>query len=71
MEQNLKSCADCTSTELKECKKYNSFISKVIGVVLNSDRSACIGRIKEIGYSGFATEMALNRRQTMPRKAKS
>ncbi len=67
-ENNLLSCADCTLVELKDCRKYNSFISKVIGLVLNSDRSACIGRIKEIGYEGFAREMAGSRRQTIRRK---
>ena len=68
MESNLESCADCTSTELKDCKKYNSFISKVIGLFLNSNRSACIDRVKLVGYDGFAREMAAVRRHTIPRK---
>ena len=69
MENNLKSCAECTSIELKDCKKYNNFISKVIGVLLNSNRSACIGRIREVGYDNFAAEMAAGKMQTIPRKA--
>jgi len=68
MEGNLQSCADCTTVELIACKKYNTFISKVIGVVLNSNRSACIDRLKLVGYDGFAREMAATRRQTLPRK---
>ena len=67
-ENNLKSCADCTTTELYACKKYNSFISKIIGIVLNSDRAACIQRIRVTGYESFATEMAVARRQSLPRK---
>ena len=67
-EENLASCADCTSIKLDDCKKYNTFISKVIGVVLNSDRAACIHRIEEIGYDQFAMEMAENKRQTIRRK---
>jgi len=67
-EENLASCADCTSVKLEECKKYNTFISKVIGVILNSDRAACIHRIGEIGYDGFSMEMAENKRQTIRRK---
>lgn len=65
MENNFKSCADCNKTELSDCKKYNNFMSKVIGFVLNSDRSACIRLIKESGYDEFAAEMAKNKRQTI------
>lgn len=67
IENNFQSCADCKSVELMDCKKYNNFISKVIGFVLRSNRPACIGRIKEIGYEGFAAEMAANRRQSIKR----
>ena len=68
MENNFQSCADCTSISLKDCKKYNSFISKAFGFVFNSDRAACIERIKVLGYDGFAVEMAASKKQTIPRK---
>jgi hypothetical protein len=68
MENNLASCADCQTVELQDCKNYNSYISKVIGVILNSDRAACINRIKETGYDQFAVEMAESKRQTIKRK---
>ena len=67
-ENNLKSCADCNITDLKTCKKYHSFISRVIGVMLNSDRAACIQRIRVTGYENFAAEMALAKLHTLPRK---
>jgi hypothetical protein len=67
-ENNFQSCADCNITELTACKKYNTLISKIIGYVLNSDRTACINRIKEIGYDNFAVEMTKNRIQTIKRK---
>jgi hypothetical protein len=54
--------------KLDDCKKYNTFFSKVIGFVLNSDRAACISRIKEIGYGPFAAEMAVNRKITIKRR---
>lgn len=66
-ENNFKTCADCNISAVRECKKYNSLISKVIGLVLNSDRAACIERIKEKGTDAFATEMATNRMQTIKR----
>lgn len=68
IENNFKSCADCTSIELMDCKKYNNFFSKVIGFLLKSDRPACISRIKEIGYDEFANEMATNKIQTIKKK---
>ena len=51
-----------------ECKKYNNLISKAFGYIFNSDRSACINTIKEIGYDDFATKMANSGRQTIKRK---
>lgn len=68
LENNLLSCADCKTIELHACKKHNNFISKVFGVIFNSDRAACIGRIKELGYDGYALEMASDRKQTIPRR---
>jgi hypothetical protein len=68
MENNFQSCADCTSLELMSCKKYNNFISKAFGVIFNSDRPACIYRIKEVGYSDFAIEMANSKRQSIKRR---
>jgi hypothetical protein len=69
LENQFQSCADCRSVELMSCKKYNNFISKAFGFIFNSDRSACIARIKETGYDEFAIEMAESRRQTIKRKA--
>lgn len=68
MENNYQSCVDCTTIELMECKKFNNFISKAFGFVFNSDRAACIGKIKEMGYEKFSIDMAQNRRQTIKRK---
>jgi hypothetical protein len=51
-----------------KCKKYNNFISKAFGYIFNSDRSACINRIKEIGYDDFAIDMANSKRQTIKRQ---
>jgi len=68
MENSYASCADCASIEPMKCKKYNTFISKVIGLLFNSDRNACLNRIKEIGYDEFAKEMTINKMQTIKRK---
>jgi hypothetical protein len=52
---------------LKECKKYNNIIAKVIGFVSRTDRSKCIDRIKTIGVEEFAAEMKLAGRMTIKR----
>ncbi|MFA6583689.1 MAG: DUF3795 domain-containing protein [Elusimicrobiaceae bacterium] len=57
LEKKVKSCADCP-TDVKKCGYYTNFISKAVGFFLRSDRSACIARIKQIGYPAFAGEMA-------------
>jgi hypothetical protein len=43
-------------------------MSKLMGFVFNSDRAACIDRIKEIGYQEFAVDMAAKKIQTIKRK---
>jgi hypothetical protein len=45
-------------------------MSAVIGFIFNSDRTACICRIKEIGIEVFAEEMKASKRQSIPRKRK-
>ncbi len=61
------SCADCTR-DVKDCPVYSNFISKVFGFIFNSDRSACVARIQEIGKDAYACEMARKRCQTIKRK---
>ncbi|MCE1198306.1 MAG: DUF3795 domain-containing protein [Marinilabiliales bacterium] len=68
LEHQYNSCADCTLMPLEECKKYNAFIAKAFGFIFNSDRAACIRRIREIGPASFALEMAVNRQQTIRRR---
>lgn len=68
-ENNYRSCADCKQFEnAVECKKFNNFMSKMIGLLLNSDRKACINLIKEIGYDDFSLKMAHEKIQTIKRK---
>jgi hypothetical protein len=65
-EAGLSSCAECKAfADPKNCKKFNNFFSKAIGLVLRSDRGACIAQIKEKGLQGHAEDMALRKRQTM------
>lgn len=68
IEYKLDSCSDCKAFAPKDCKKCNNIVSKMFGLVFNSDRLACLSRIKEIGYDDYAAEMAGSRKQTIKRK---
>ena len=70
IENGYKSCAECTIISLAECKKLNNFIGKTIGLLFNSDRMACLARIKEAGTLQFATEMEASGRMSLPRRKK-
>ena len=67
-ENHYATCADCaTHTDPKNCPGFHNFISRVIGFVLNSDRRACIVRVREIGCDAYAQEMAQKKARTLPR----
>ena len=68
IESDFKSCADCQKVDTSDCKKLNNFISKIFSLLFNSDRNACIERIKEIGYEPYAAEMAQNNTHTLKKK---
>ena len=51
----ITSCAECDEfAEVNDCKKFNNFISKIFGVVFNSDRRKGIEYIKSNGREAFA-----------------
>jgi hypothetical protein len=54
MEKNYSTCADCEEFEdLKQCKKLNNLISRIIGFIFRSDRIANLYRIRENGLDAF------------------
>lgn len=66
IEKKSDSCADCKDyKDPSTCKKLNNFISKIFGLIFNSDRKACIAQIKKIGISGHAQKMAIEKRQSI------
>ncbi len=68
MENNYRSCADCTKMDLKDCKYFNNFMASVFGFIFNSDRNACVEHIKTHGYDNFAQYMTDNEIMAMKRK---
>jgi len=66
-EKGIATCADCQAfPHPMDCGKFNSFISRVIGRLFNSNRAACVGEIKQLGLKVYAAKMAEQKRQTIP-----
>ena len=59
-------CAEC-ERDVRECKIYSNFISKVFALLFNSDRPACISYIREHGEMAYAEEMSKRKCQTIKR----
>jgi len=68
IEHAYSSCADCKEfADIMECPRFNNFISKLFGLIFRSDRKACVMKIRESGYEGFASFMAENKLHTIRR----
>lgn len=68
IENNYKSCSDCTLCKPEECKKLNNFIAKLFALFFKSDRNACLHYIKKEGYEAYAKQMTEKRMMTFKRK---
>ena len=54
IEKSYSTCADCEEFEdLKQCKKLNNFISKIMGLIFRSDRIGNLYQIRENGLDAF------------------
>lgn len=68
-EHSYASCADCTIfTDPVACAKLNNLLGRLFGLIFNSNRAACIAKIRELGPDGFAAFMATRRLQSLPRR---
>lgn len=68
IENGISSCAECKTVGHSRCPHFNNFMSKLFGVLFNSDRNKCIERIKEIGSLAYSMEMAEKGAQTIKRR---
>ena len=68
IERGYSSCADCTEfSDPADCPKFENWMSRIFALIFNSNRRACVMRIKEIGPQGYAEEMTAAGRQSLPR----
>jgi hypothetical protein len=69
IEHSYPSCADCKQfADPSQCAKFDNFIAKIFALVFNSNRRACVLKIRELGVEGYAAHMAGLGRQSLPRK---
>ncbi len=69
LEHEYSTCADCSECpDPNQCKKFNNLIAKVFGLVFNSNRQACVFKIRELGKERYAAFMTENKKQTIPRR---
>jgi hypothetical protein len=68
IEHGYASCADCAQhADPDACRRFNNIISKAMGLLFNSNRRACVLRIREVGAAQFAEQMAAQKRPSLPR----
>ena len=72
MEKHCGSCADCGiyPDPGKGCRKLNNPIAWVFSLIFDSNRAACLRRIRAVGRANYAKEMADLGRQSLPRATK-
>lgn len=68
-ERSFATCADCQEhSDPNHCRHFNNFFSKVMAVFFNSNRQACILKIRELGVDDYAAFMAERGLQRLPRR---
>jgi len=69
LEKKIATCAECGEySNPMDCKKYNNFLSKMVGFILNSNRAACVREIEQLGLKIYSQKMADLRQRTFPRR---
>lgn len=67
-ERGIANCGACAEfPDPRACRTHHNVIARLIGLVLRSDRAACVDRIRAIGTDAFAAEMAAKGAQTIRR----
>lgn len=67
IENSYATCADCSSTNPRECKKFSNFVSDIFSFIFKSDRPASIKFIKEHGREAY-TELMIDQNRMVIRK---
>ena len=67
-DRQIATCAECVDfSDPRDCKKFDNLMSRLFGLVMRSDRAACIAQVRELGLEGHASAMAALGRQSIRR----
>lgn len=61
-------CSDCTQMDFSDCKLNHNLMASFFGLIFNSDRDACVAKIREVGKEGYAGYMAENGKMSFKRR---
>jgi len=68
-EHGWATCAECSDhPDPATCAKFDGWLARVFGVLFNSDRRACVLRIRAVGRDVYAAEMTERGLQSIPRR---
>lgn len=68
-EKGYNTCAECIEfTDVNDCRKFNTLMSKIFAVIFNSNRKKCIEQIRNKGLKNHAKIMAGAGKQSLSRK---
>ncbi len=69
VDHSYASCADCGDHhDPNRCEKFDNLLARIFAFIFNSNRRACVLKIRELGVEGYAAYMAEQKRQSLPRK---
>ena len=69
LEHSYSSCAPCEQfADPNDCAKFHNFFSRIMALLFNSNRQACILKIKQVGLDAFSQEMTQKQAQSLPRR---
>ena len=65
IENGYATCADCVTTNPRDCKKFSNFITDIFSVIFRSDRPASIDYIRQHGREAFVQMMIDQKRMVI------
>ena len=69
LDHQYHSCADCREfSDPNRCGHFHNFFFKLMALVFNSNRRACVFKVRELGLDGYAAFMTGRKIRTLPRR---
>ncbi|MBQ8456384.1 MAG: DUF3795 domain-containing protein [Prevotella sp.] len=66
--KGFSTCANCPIKDINTCKTFNNLFTRILGILFNSDRAACIRFIRRNGPERYANRMSVTEQMTIRRR---